>query len=80
MMLSFQAPTTDTDFWFVVAQVLLAVLITVGGYIINRALREVSRLAERIDQVDRESTERTHQLQLEMVSVARRLENLEQSQ
>jgi hypothetical protein len=79
MMLLVQAPTNDTDFWFVVAQVLLAVLIAAGGYIINRALQEVSKLTERVDQVDRESTERTHQLQLEMVSVTRRLETLEKN-
>ena len=70
-----QAPDTSADLWFVVAQGLLALLLVVAGWVFSRLAAQVSRLADRVDQLEKESLKRQHEMQLEIATLTQRLEH-----
>ncbi|NQU47011.1 MAG: hypothetical protein HQ519_00045 [Planctomycetes bacterium] len=59
-----QAPQTPTDFWFLVAQGLLGILLLSGGWLISYLVRQIKSLAETVSNIDSHHTE--ERLKLEM--------------
>lgn len=78
-ILTTQAPDSDADLWFVVAQGLLGILLLIGGWVINRLISQVTRLADRIDQFDKEHTARHNAMLVELTRVKSRVKHLEDS-
>lgn len=66
-------PLEDAEFWFALVQGLLALLLVICGWVFTRLITQVARLAEKLNDLERATMERHHQMQLEIERVQARL-------
>ena len=73
-----QAPQTSADLWFFVTQGLLGLLLLIGVKAVTGLVRQVERLTKRMDQFEKDSIDRHHDNQVELLKLKNRLASLEE--